>query len=434
VNDRPDVPAEMPASLPVTIPTAASAPFSELTARRLGPIRRFFVRHPVAMDVTIIAIFVAWCGLSALVATFPDESGSNPLAGLATSAVTAVVLFWRRRAPVLVTAAVVALLVANIAMTGTTAAFDLALAFAVYAVAANRPTSTAWATTIGAAALFAPTIWLFGEQVSESMDSTGETITADPRVPSIVSFAILTLIALAIGTSVRNRRQHIAELVERANALARDREQQAELARVTERSRIAREMHDVVAHSLSVMIALADGAGAALERSPDRARTALGELSETGRSALSDMRRVLGVLDRTNAPLEPQPGQPDLGELVERFRTAGLTVRAQGLDDTLPGDAGVQLAVYRIVQESLTNALRHAPGSTVDLTVASTPEDVTVKVVDHGGVRGTESPGAGRGLIGMRERAGVYGGTVEAGPWHDGWQVLATLPWRRDAR
>jgi len=114
---------------------------------------------------------------------------------------------------------------------------------------------------------------------------------------------------------VRNRRLHLGMIVDRANALARDRERQAELARVSERNRIAREMHDVVAHSLSVMVALADGAGAALDRSPEASRAALAELSNTGRAALADMRRALGVLDDGGAPLEPQPGRLDLDAL-----------------------------------------------------------------------------------------------------------------------
>ncbi|NTW42187.1 MAG: hypothetical protein HGA44_20300 [Cellulomonadaceae bacterium] len=231
---------------------------------------------------------------------------------------------------------------------------------------------------------------------------------------------------------MRNRRLHVAELVARGNALARDRDQQALLARAAERTRIAREMHDVVAHSLSVMIALADGAGAALDRAPDRSRAALDELSATGRTALADMRRVLGVLHEPDAPLQPQPGSDDLGELVERFRATGLPVRTAGLACPLPADTGLQLAVYRIVQESLTNALRYAPATAlVDVTISRSPSSVEVVVTDTGaGALVVDQGGAGHGLVGMRERVEVYGGTVTAGPWRGGWRVHAVLPWQ----
>lgn len=416
-------------ALPVTDPPA---PFSELTTRRLGPVRRYFLRHPVAMDVLIVVIFTGNWLLTAVVSA--EMSTTDATVGLAGSLLASVALVWRRRTPLLVTTVITVLVVVTVAFTGTTAAYELGVAFAVYAVAASRPPWAAWSTLVGVVVLVGVAIVLWGDPVAAAVDEVGQPIEMDPRPVGVVGYAVMTLIALAIGINVRNRRLHIADLVERGNALARDREQQAELARAAERSLIAREMHDVVAHSLSVMIALADGAGVALERAPEKARLALDELSDTGRTALADMRRVLGVLDSGGVPLEPQPGHPDLDELVEGFRTAGLTVRTRGLDTALPGDATVQLAVYRIAQESLTNALRHAPGCVVDLAVTATGDVVTIEVTSQGGHPVAESPGTGRGLIGMRERAGVYGGTVDAGPWRDGWRVLATLPWRKDAR
>ena len=409
----------------------AVAPFSELSARRLGPIRRYFLRHPVAMDALVVAIFVFfWMVTATLIPPGPDNQVTVWLVG---SVAASVVLFWRRRAPLVVLGVLILFIVVTVALTGGTAAYELGVGFAVYAVAASRPPGVAWAALLATLAATAAALYGLGPSTVATVGAAGQTVQMDTRPDAIIGYTFTTLIALAIGTSVRNRRLHIADLVDRANALARDREQQAELARAAERSLISREMHDVVAHSLSVMIALADGAGVALERAPDKARLALAELSDTGRTALADMRRVLGVLERDDAPLEPQPKHTDLAALVERFRTAGLAVRTQGLEAELPGDATVQLAVYRIVQESLTNALRHAPGATVVLTVTATERVVTVEVTSHGGLRTTESPGAGRGLIGMRERAAVYGGTVEAGPWQeDGWRVHATLPWRKD--
>jgi len=423
--------ADAPAPAP-PVPDDPPAPFSELTTRRLGPVRRYFLRHPVAMDVLIVVIFTLNWLLTAVLAA--EMSTTDAVVGLVGSLVASAALVWRRRTPLVVTTVLTVLVVVTVALTGTTAAYELGVAFAVYAVAASRPPWAAWSTLVGVVVAIGVAILLWADPVTASVDETGRPIEMDPRPVGVVGFAVMALVALAIGINVRNRRLHIADLVARGNALARDREQQAELARAAERSLIAREMHDVVAHSLSVMIALADGAGVALERSPDKARLALDELSETGRTALADMRRVLGVLAGGGAPLEPQPGHPDLDDLVEGFRAAGLTVRTRGLDAELPGDATVQLAVYRIAQESLTNALRHAPGCVVDLALTATPHVVTVEVISQGGHPVAESPGTGRGIIGMRERAGVYGGTVDAGPWRDGWRVLATLPWGKDAR
>lgn len=194
-----------------------------------------------------------------------------------------------------------------------------------------------WATFGGSLVVAATAVVLWFSPRLALVDESGAESELDTRTTGIISLTLALLVALAIGTSVRNRRQRVAELVARANALTRERDQQAELARAAERSRIAREMHDVVAHSLSVMIALADGAEAALGRAPDQARTALGELSDTGRTALADMRRGLGVLE-TDAPLEP-PGSADLAALIERSRAAGLAVRTKGLGADL-GDTG----------------------------------------------------------------------------------------------
>ncbi|WP_233421036.1 sensor histidine kinase, partial [Cellulomonas iranensis] len=280
-----------------------------------------------------------------------------------------------------------------------------------------------------------------------------------------------------------------------AAARAREAAQRARLTRAAERARVAREMHDVVAHSLTVMVALGGGAAAALDRSPDRARAALDELVETGRTALDDVRRILDVLhaeedpvpgqvvgatpggggardDRGRAaddgdgrrdaagggdvgrdaaggdgrpggeagpgggraPMAPQPGAGDLARLVERFRTAGLPVRTSGLAVTGLDALGAtrQLAVYRVVQEALTNTLRHAPGSPrVDVDVRRDGGALAVVVTDAGPGDGAApaAPGTRRGVVGMTERVAAFGGTVEAGPHGPGWRVRARLPW-----
>jgi signal transduction histidine kinase len=334
-----------------------------------------------------------------------------------------VVLLARRRAPITVLALITALGIAAAMLFGGLEGFDLGVAFAVYAVAVARPSRIAW-TILGLAAA------TLGTAVALRADS-------GTRTPTLTALGAVLLLGIAIGISVRNRRLHVTDLVERGNTLARDAEQRSRLATATERARIAREMHDVVAHSLSVMIALADGASASIQKSPVAAQTAIGRLSETGRAALADMRRVLGVLHDGEASFEPAPGSLDLHPLVQSYRDAGMPVQLTVSGTSLPTDTGLQLAMYRIVQESLTNALRHTSGSgPVTVVVAHTPGNVDIRVTspedpaqDSPKRPVSSTPGGGRGIIGMRERAAIYGGTVDAGPTSLGWRVRADLHW-----
>ncbi|MBC7292123.1 MAG: sensor histidine kinase [Actinotalea sp.] len=411
--------------LPTTAPAASPGPLTLAAAQQTGRVRRFFRRHPAAMD----AVVVAWFAVPSLLVAVLDPRPGRPVPAAVTLVLAgAALLALRRRIPVAVTLGTAVLGAATIFVADALTGFDFALAFALYALASLRPGRTAWPVAGVALAVLAGTVLVVGDPTPLVPDAP---LSPEERWAEVAGILILALAGMAVGISVRNRRLHLAELVERANALARERDRQGQLALAAERTRIAREMHDVVAHSLSVMIALADGAAAALERSPDRSRAALDELSGTGRSALADMRRILGVLQDVGAPLEPQPGAPDLDTLVDRFRAAGVPVRTVGLGTPLPEDAGLQLAVYRIVQESLTNALRHAPGTdAVEVVLRRDDDGVVVAVTDHGAtVPVGETGGAGQGLVGMRERAAAYGGQVEAGRYGTGWRVTAWLPW-----
>ncbi|CAM3522567.1 sensor histidine kinase [Occultella aeris] len=428
-------------------------PFTELHARRLGPIRRYFAAHPVAMD----RVVVAWFLVPALVSAFFVDSDGILLAVLAVLA--GVALFWRRHTPLRVLAALTTLSVIAIGATGSSGGFELALAFAIYTVATSYPPRIAWLALISANAAVAAALLIWGQLTSLDPELT----PLANALAGIVVTAGFTLVALAIGTSVGNRRDHVQRLIDRANQLALERDQRELLAAATERARIAREMHDVVAHSLSVMIALADGAGASLTRSPDRSAEALRELSGTGRAALADMRRILGVLredpaeravpgpagstgpagsstaeaagsdgDTAALPMAPQPGTPALSDLVARFRATGLPVHLTFTGPALPDDAGLQLTVYRIVQEGLTNVLRHAPGASyISVTIARRDNAVTVSVRNDAGSGQTGPAGSGKGLVGMRERAAVYDGTIEAGPDAGGWRLRAVLHFER---
>lgn len=447
-------------------PAVPTPVFTELSARRLGPLRRFLVRRPVVVDVGLVLAFVGW----ALVVGVGADSmyslrarlGDQPVdrieyASLTLTLVGAAALVRRRRRPLPVALVMGALGVLALALTGTTSGIELGIGIALYALAASAPPRVTWsaaAVTVGAvlvAARVLPLPATVGAVMLNIDPSSDDPALAQARGETFLQSTIwyrialpvlvIALLAVAVGASVRNRRLHLAAFVEAANALARDQDQRERLALAAERARIAREMHDVVAHSISVMVALGGGAAVALDWAPDRSRAALDDLVATGRAALGDMRRVLGVLHDDDArgraetpedgvPLAPQPGGVDLSTLVERFRTAGLPVRTTGVADALDGlDASLQLAVYRIVQESLTNALRHAPGTpAVDVALCRGADGVEVVVTDAGPTLAVvASPGTGRGLVGMQERVAVFGGTVEAGPHGRGWRVRALL-------
>ncbi len=255
-----------------------------------------------------------------------------------------------------------------------------------------------------------------------------------PRVvPAMVVPIALTLVALALGDERRTRRSYLAALEERAERLERERDALAAVAASTERARIARELHDVVAHSLSVMVAQSDGAAYTVASDPKRAGRAMETVAETGRDALAEMRRLLGVLRPTisSGDLLPQPGIGAIPELVERVRGAGLPIdlTVDGPSTALP--AGMGLAAYRIVQEALTNTLKHSgPGASASIALRYCDDGLLVQVDDDGaGIRLPSDDSRGQGLMGMRERAAMYGGTLRAGPLpKGGFTVAARFP------
>jgi signal transduction histidine kinase len=430
--------------------------FTELSARPLGPVRRFLRRRPVVVDLLVAAGFTGWAlllgvgadSMYALHARFGgDRVLQMQLASLGLTVVGAIALLVRRRRPVPVAVAMALLGVGALAVTGATSGFEVGTAVALFTVATRRDPAVTWGVLAGTVTSLLLAAWLLplppvvgALMAGLDPDGAGRDLRGTVWFQTAAPVVVLALLAVATGASVRNRRLHLAAFVEQANAVAREQEQRVQLARASERARIAREMHDVVAHSVSVMVTLGGGAAAALDQAPDRSRAALGELVATGQGALRDMRRVLDVLHEDEpggtagpgAPLAPQPGTGDLRALTDRFRTAGLALHATGLDDrglaTLP--AALQLTVFRIAQEALTNVLRHAPGTAgAALAVRRTAGSVELVVTDQGDARGTPGgAGAGRGVLGMRERAAAFGGTVETGPHGTGWRVRAVLP------
>ncbi|MCZ2830797.1 histidine kinase [Modestobacter sp. VKM Ac-2986] len=341
------------------------------------------------------------------------------------------VLLWvpalaRRRAPLPAFAATALLVAAHWVPDGLDTVdllpADVALWVALVAVAEHRHLRTALAAT-AVTELFVLAS-LLGDPLDVPVDGP-----PDGGYP-IGLFTAVTVAAALFGRNRRTRQALLTQLRDRADRAERERDQQARIAVVEERSRIAREVHDVVSHNISVMTALADGAGYALATDAGRpqAREAVAAIADTGRSAIAEMHRLLGVF-RTDASREPAPGLAELPALVEQVRAAGLPTTLTVTGRPAPLSATAQLAVYRLVQEALTNTRKHAADARhAEVDLSWDDEGLHVRVRDDGTT--TTSPGedGGQGLVGMRERFGAHGGTVRAGRGTGGWLVEALLP------
>ncbi len=348
------------------------------------------------------------------------DQGPPSLWRFAFAGVMCSALVVRRRYPIQVFLVVAAAAGAQYVAGFAVQAYDLAILVALYTVAARGSRrSTALAAMItGVGIIMAAFPW------------------SDRPAHALVGPTVVAAAGVLLGANMRARRAYLTELEERAARLERERDQQAQIAASAERARIARELHDIVAHHVSVMVAQADGAGFAIDRDPARARRAMDVVAQTGREALAEMRRLLGVLRPTSDEerVAPQPGVGQLEELVEKVRHAGLPVelRVHGTPRAMP--AGLELAAYRVVQEALTNTMKHAgPNADARVDLAYRPERIEIRVSDGGPSTppsvATGASGTGQGLLGMRERAAVYGGEIRAGARPEGgYEVLASFP------
>ncbi len=365
-----------------------------------------------AFDAAIAFVIAAWSVTEVFVENLQPIWLTAPLMALGCSA-----LYWRRRYPILVGIAIVA-------MATLQAAAGMSLHSAVGPVVGIFFVS--WA--IGAyetrpRAVLGLTILVCGMWIAMGVDMLRGGAHYEGTDFPWVGALVATPGVLGIAFGARTRSLHVAEA--KAQRLELERRE----AVVAERARIARELHDVIAHSVSVMTVQAGAAEEMLKGDPARALEPVRAVQETGRQALVEMKRLVGMLrdDDDEIGLAPQPGLADLDRLVKHVREAGLPVevRIEGEPRLLP--LGVDLSAYRVVQEALTNALKHAGHATAVVTVCYGRDEVTIDVADDGA--GASKNGGGHGLIGMRERIGVFGGTFAAGPRDNGgFAVTARLP------
>ncbi|HEY7198394.1 MAG TPA: sensor histidine kinase [Gaiellaceae bacterium] len=383
----------------------------ELALRPFATERRAEIADwALAVGLAVLAVGTTWTG-----------SGERNEAVVTVLALAGLLPFaWRRRHPIPV-------LVWLFVCVGLIGAIDnsdqlyvfLAAILGLYSVGAHA------SRRAGAAALAAAlVVLLIGFALDDERTTTGDY------------FFVVVLLggAWGLGVALRERRTRATLLEDHAARLDREQEQRARQAVLEERARIARELHDVVAHSVSVMNVQTGVVRRRIADASPQEAELLDEVEHTGRQALAEMRRLLGLLraDDEGPSLEPQPGMASLPALVDRMREAGLQVEVSVVGEERVLQPGVDLAAYRIVQEALTNVFTHGGGATARVAVRYEPRRIVVDVEDDGPGE-TATDGLGHGLVGMRERAALYGGTLEAGPRAGGgFAVHASLPVEED--
>ncbi len=388
----------------------------EITRGLFSSGRRVARTHPLATDALVAAVLLA---LSSVWLAGSAFTGPRPAI---VQTVLIAVIAARRVWPTAVFLAASAIALGQWLL-GFPLLGDAALLVALYTVAAHASRTRALlaAGLLEVGAVMATVKW--------------EPAGTPER--SLIFLTATVVAALFTGLTAASGSRYLAWMDERARRLEVERDQQAEIAASAERTRIARELLDIVSHSLSVVITLADAAAIVGRAHPDQGAEAMTEVSEVGRRALADMRAMLGVLrtDESPSALAPQPGIAELGALVDRVRSTGLSAAlvTEGTPFILGGAA--ELTVYRIVQEALTNTLRHAGAGHVQVTIGYADPEVVVRVTDDGtaavrtpgqGSAAFRASGHGHGLDGMRERIALHGGTLRAGPADaGGWLVEA---------
>jgi signal transduction histidine kinase len=376
------------------------------------PERLFLPRFVPQWVAGVVPVLLIMLPETAIIASGEHNGEAKPFVQVVYMLLAALPLVFRRRWPLEVLAWTVALSIVS----GYGPAYALPLLFALFNVAAVRGRRTG----VAAAGLV-----LLTQLVAIDVHN------GDLPFEALLARVAATGFALAAGLYVHTRHAYVEGLRDRAARAERERELLASQAVAEERVRIARELHDVVAHNVSLMVVQAQAVGAVSD--DERERGALDQIAALGRQGLAEMHRMLGVLrpgeGTVEADLAPQPGVGDLHELVDHARGAGLEVTLAVEGEPRPLPAGVDLSAYRIVQEALTNVVRHSGSRHADVTIRYEPRGLELSVVDDG--RGPSSNGdGGHGLVGMRERVALFGGELAAGPGPEGrgYAVHAVLP------
>lgn len=383
-----------------------------------GMFRRFWARHPLFADILIMLVCLL---LSITPARGPADDLPMPLAITVGVLIPLSVLLScgtllvRRRHPLV---PFIAAFVAEVFLLGFGGPGGTPMVtVAAYSLAVYASTRAAWAGLgIGIASLATLAGGLMGAGV----------ISLQTAANAVVGNLVVGLIGTLIGINVGGRKRYVAAIIDRSRQLLIERDQQAQLAAAGERARIAREMHDIVSHSLTVIVALSEGAVATQD--PERARSAAGAAAATARSALGEMRSMLGVLRDDDAPLPLAPmSPPSPHETVENAQRAGFPVTLSTIGDTALSPV-VEHAVSRIVQEGVTNAMRHAPtASTIAVRLdRSSPSEIAIEIVNDGAKAQTGS--SGFGLRGLTERVAHAGGRIDYGREGSRWRVRAVIP------
>ncbi|MCM2414566.1 histidine kinase [Streptomyces sp. RKAG290] len=388
-------------------------------------VRHWLRDHPLALDGAVaVAVLV-----SMIIGSFADPNAHHgPTFGTRTPAASSLVLMalsalalvWRRRKPMAVLAATGGLTVVELVLVDPPAPVVMSAVIALFTVAARTDRPTTWRVGLLTMAALTAAAMLFGSAPWYSQENLGV-------------FA-WTGMAGAAGDAVRSRRAFVDAIRERAERAERTREEEARRRVAEERLRIARDLHDVVAHHIALVNVQAGVAAHVMDKRPDQAKEALAHVREASRSALNELRATVGLLRQSGdpeAPTEPAPGLAVLDALVETVRRAGLPVEVACAAGESPLPAAVDLAAYRVIQEALTNVRKHGgPGAKAEVSVVRVGPTAEVMVLDNGrGDPGGEGAGGGHGLLGMRERVTALGGTLTAGPrYGGGFRVHAILP------
>ena len=380
--------------------------------------------RPVWVFDGVVAAVITGLSIFALVMITPAEQalftrGPEPLAYVLVLAQAVPIAFRRIRPGPALTIIVVAFVIDRYMDFPATTA-SVGLAFAFHALGSELPRNRSLRIGLPIIAVLA------------AFTVTGIFYVESVSIGTVIVLLIATLVPLLLGREVNEKRRYLSELEERARRLELEREQQAREAVAEERARIARELHDVVAHEMTVMTIQAAAAKRVVSSDPAQAAEALAAIEEAGHDALTEMRRLLGLLrpDEPAADMSPQPGLARLEALVAQMDEAGLAVTVETSGEPEPLATGIDLNVYRIIQESLTNSLRHGgPGNAATVRLSYQPDRIDVEIADKGRGAAASDTGGGHGLLGMKERVMLLDGEFTAGPRRGGgFVVKASIP------